>query len=155
MNENNLIFTKYGFINLLLSIIPIFPAWSIFLGLPINLGIEYIYGENESSFNISILVTVVIIVILLLLYFYNIIKFTNKYQAKQQKLYFRIFSFVIYSFINYSILLNLVGYDSYVNGDGQTLLLFYYSAQFASLSLLLLGFFTDIQIAIYNKLSKF
>ncbi|MFY8161160.1 MAG: hypothetical protein ACOVNU_07505 [Candidatus Kapaibacteriota bacterium] len=141
MDENKLLFTKYGLINFLLSIIPIFPAWSIFLGIPFNLFMEYIYGKNEFSFNLSLW-----IIILLIL---------NKIEFKKQKLYFRIFSFLIYSFINYSILLNLVGYNLYINGDGQTFLLVYYSAPFASLSLLLLGFFTDIQIAIYNKLSKF
>ncbi len=141
MDENKLLFTKYGLINFLLSIIPIFPAWSIFLGIHFNLFMEYIYGKNEFSFNLSLW-----IIILLIL---------NKIEFKKQKLYFRIFSFLIYSFINYSILLNLVGYNLYINGDGQTFLLVYYSAPFASLSLLLLGFFTDIQIAIYNKLSKF
>jgi len=55
-------FTKFGFVNALLSLIPIFPAWTIFPAIFAAGGIEKLINDCELSYQIVLWVSSILLI---------------------------------------------------------------------------------------------
>ncbi|WP_266206105.1 hypothetical protein [Pontibacter kalidii] len=139
-------FTKLGFTNALWSLIPIFPAWTLFPGVLVA---EFLTGKVfncETSYRLILSISVALILLSTLYYFGRL----EQKLAKGKNVVkdsFRVFNLAIYTLVNTAALILIIGTDLACNGDGQTLLACLYSGPLASLSLILIGFLADLKIS--------
>jgi hypothetical protein len=138
-------FTKYGLINFLWTLIPIFPAWTLFpiigfqaLLVKSGLGCEY-------SYLLLMWVSIVITVALIAYYLFRISKMLVK-EEKATKKNFRWFSFLVYLFVNSAVFIIVLGAPLACNGDGQTVLVCIISGPITSVVMIILGFAVDLKL---------
>ena len=67
-------FTKYGFINALWSLIPIFPTWTLFPGVLGAMAIEKLINDCEASYRVVLWVSVLLAISLIAIYAYRLDK---------------------------------------------------------------------------------
>ena len=141
----NFRYTKYSLVNALWSLIPIFPVWTLFPGILIASGIEQIINNCKSSYIIILWLSIISIFILV----FSFILKSNKHPKKSNKEIknaFRLCSLLIYTLVNTSVLILLVGVNLACNGDGQTFLNCIYSGPLASISIIVFGLICDLKI---------
>jgi hypothetical protein len=137
-------FTKYGFINGLISLIPIFPIWSLIPGVLAADAIGTLVNNCERGYRIVLWISIILSIIIIILYARNLNKMLLKNERKI-KLNFRLWSLVLYTFVNLIGLIIVLGTYLACNGDGQTILACIYSGPIASLSLIAFGLIIDIK----------
>lgn len=142
--------TYYGFINGLLYLIPIFPAWSIFPSVLFAGGLGRFIACKESYLVVAILCLLTSI-IYAIIYFNSI----NHYESRDKKDFkadFRFFCFKQYILINSYLFIGIVGLDNCCYGDGQTVFAIIFSGPLASLAIFILGIVFDLSFK--KKLAK-
>lgn len=138
-------FTKLGFTNALWSLIPIFPTWTLFPGILIA---EFLTGKVfscETSYRFILFASLALTGLTILYYFGGL----EQKLAKGKNVVkdnFRVFNLAIYTLVNTAALILIIGIDLACNGDGQTILACIYSGPLASVSLILIGFITDLKV---------
>lgn len=137
-------FTKYGFINALWSLIPIFPTWTLIPGVLVAMGLETITANCETSYEIVLWFSIIIIIVLIVFYGSRLDNILLKSES-EVKLNFRFYSLIIYTLSNTIGLITLVGVDLACHGDGQTILMCIISGPIASLVLIVFGFLMDLK----------
>ena len=136
----NFQFTKYGLVNALWSLIPIFPTWTLFPGIISALLIENAINDCETSYLIVLLGSIILTIAITIFLLFRL--------DKQTKMSFSLWCLSIYTLINTAGLISIVGIHSACYGDGQTLLACIYSGPIASLSVIALGFLSDLKVKI-------
>jgi hypothetical protein len=137
-------FTKYGFINALWSLIPIFPTWTLFPGVLAAMGLENITGNCETGYLIVLWFSVVTVIGMMIFYGYRLDNILLKTES-EVKLNFRFYSLILYTLSNTAILITMLGVDLACYGDGQTFLMCIMSGPIASLVLIAFGFLMDLK----------
>ncbi|QHT68277.1 hypothetical protein GXP67_17330 [Rhodocytophaga rosea] len=134
--------TYFGFINGLLSLIPIFPAWSIFPGA-ITAGILEKFIPCESSILMVGIMAFLISIIYAIAYYIKI----NQYESRNKenfKAQFRFFCLNQYILINTYLFISIVGINNCCYGDGQTAFGVIFSGPLASIMIFILGVIFDL-----------
>jgi|SRR5579859_1115693 len=142
---SRLAFTKFGLINALLSLIPIFPAWTLFPGIIAGKGLGDLLENCERGYLIVLWVSFTLSVFLILKYLREVKAKIDSNTEKQLRLNFRLFSLGIYTLLNTGIIIIILGTNLACHGDGQTILAFIYSGPMASIGLIALGFIVDLK----------
>lgn len=88
-------FTKYGFVNALWSLIPIFPIWTLFPAVLVAKGLEDNLNDCEASYRLVLWITILLAILLMTLYIYKIDKILLK-PEKDIKHHFRFFFNTLY-----------------------------------------------------------
>lgn len=140
-------FTKYSIINILISFIPIFPAWTIFPGIIV----AYLLGELFRNCQIGMVIISVGFPLLSLFWIFNFFKYLpykiENYSEREIKNDFRFFCLQIYTALNTVLVLWILGTRNFCyGGDGQTFLVVIVSGPIASAGILLLGLITDLEV---------
>ena len=138
-------FTKFGLVNAALSLIPIFPTWTLFPGVIISTGIGELIGKCETGYEIILWTSITLTIVLVFRYLRQIHRLIENKNEKELKRHFRLFSLGIYTLLNTAILIMLVGTNLACHGDGQTLLMCIISGPIASVGLVILGFLIDLK----------
>jgi hypothetical protein len=146
MNNGRLRYTKFGAVNALLSLIPIFPTWTLFPGVLIGKVLGSVFRDCELGYILTFLVSFVAATGLVVRYLRTCDFSGRGKTTKQVKMNFRLFSLAIYTILNTGILIIVVGSNLMCRGDGQTLLACIYSGPLASIGILILGFIIDLKI---------
>jgi len=141
-------FTKFGVINALLSLIPIFPAWTLFPGMLIGMGLKNCIGDCVLSYKIVMLLSIFLIIGATGLYLLRIKKILIK-EPKIIKRNFRLFSLFIYMVANTTAFIIILGPYLVCNGSSMSILACFYSGPIASVSIIILGFLIDFKIKVY------
>lgn len=146
MIEDRFRFSRFGLKNALLSLIPIFPTWTLFPGILFATVIGIIIDDCELGFLVTLWTCLGLVTYLILRYFnrfdVDMVKITEKHSKKG----FRFFSLQIYTLLNTAILILIVGTNLACYGDGQTFLACILSGPLASFGLILLGLAVDIKV---------
>ena len=137
-------FTKYGFINALWSLIPIFPTWTLIPGVLAAMGLENITGNCEAGYSIVLCFSAVTVIVLMVFYGYKLDNILLRTESEVKR-NFRFYSLIIYTFSNTVLLITLLGVDLACYGDGQTILMCIFSGPLASLVLIAFGFLMDLK----------
>jgi hypothetical protein len=141
MHKNSGIY--YGLINGLLTLIPVFPTWSIIPGVFLaGIAERVIMVSCPRSMLITATVAAIALVTDVMLYFRNI----NQYESRNKadyKSHFRFFCFRQYIFGNTGLFIGIIGPDTLCKSDGQTILGVMLSGLFASIWLVILGVLFD------------
>lgn len=140
MNKNS--GTYYGFINGLLSLIPIFPAWSMYPAAFIGAFLGP-YIPCQLLFTIVSILACISSIIYAVVYYNRI----NHYESRDKKDYkadFRFFCFKQYMLIHTFSFILIVGVDNLCQGDGQSVLAIMFSGPVASLIIFILGILFDL-----------
>ena len=137
-------YSKLAFINALLSLIPIFPLWTLFFGVGSAVALttftdcENAYAIVEwSCFAAALFFTGFIIL--------NSGKWERLLTEKQLKKRYRLFNLIIYTLLNNALLIHLVGPYKACYGQSDSVLLGIYTGPIISLILLVIGFVIDIK----------
>lgn len=125
-------FTRYGLINAAWSLIPIFPLWSLFPGMGLEIGIEKLLNDCELSYKIVLYILILLVIIATTLYLVFIRKIIIK-GSKFAKTNFRLFSLLIYTFINTVALIIILGPHVACNGSSMSIMVVIFSGPIASL----------------------
>ena len=141
-------FTRFGLINALISLIPIFPVWTLFPGIFFAMSLEKAVHSCESSFRIVMWSAFSLAIVLVL--FYTIILHKIK-SERSKRLNFRLASLFLYLLVNTFALIAMLGTNLACHGDGQAILLCIYSGPIASISLIAFGIILDIKTTIANS----
>lgn len=137
-------FIKYGFVNALWSLIPIFPIWTLFPGVLAAMGLENITGNCETGYLIVLWFSVVTVIGMMIFYGYRLDNVLLKTESEVKR-NFRFYSLIIYALSNTVLLITLVGVNLACYGDGQTFLMCIISGPLASLVLIAFGFLMDLK----------
>jgi len=139
-------FTKFGLVNALWSLVPIFPTWTIFPGVVFAALLGKFTGDCELGYLITLWGSFCIAAVLLVWYFrrFDI----DGRSEKQLKKEFRLICLAVYSLINTGLLIAFVGINSACYGDGQTFLVVIYSGPLTSVGLIALGFGVDVKVSV-------
>ncbi|QMU31284.1 hypothetical protein [Adhaeribacter radiodurans] len=136
-------FTKLSWKNALLSLIPFVPICTGIFAAFLQDSLSNHLGNCEAGVLITIRVLFFLILITASVIFYKV----HQWHVALPNLYFknryRIFSFIIYTFLNGFIFFVKIGPETSCRSDGQTGLYFYISGFFASVFILVLGFLID------------
>lgn len=89
-------FTKYSLTNALLSLIPIFPAWTVIPGVMAAAGLGSLLENCERGYQILLWTIIVLTPILILTYISKINKVEEEWPEIQIKSEFRAFSLLLY-----------------------------------------------------------
>jgi len=138
-------FTKFGLVNAAISLIPIFPAWTLFPGVLISTWVGSWIGNCDTGYDIVLWTSILLTIALVFWYLQQIHRLIENKKEKELKIHFRLFSLGIYTLLNTAILIMLVGTNVACHGDGQTLLMCIVSGPMASLGLVILGFIIDLK----------
>jgi hypothetical protein len=144
----NFKFTKYGITNALLSLIPIFPVWTLFPGLLIGMGIEKCISDCISSYKIVLLLSICLVIILVIVYLFGMKKLLIK-DPKALKTNFKLFSLLIYMMANTAAFIIILGPNVVCNGSSMSVMACVLSGPIASVVILILGFLIDLKLKIY------
>ncbi|WP_379924593.1 hypothetical protein [Mariniflexile jejuense] len=140
-------YTKYGLINALLSLIPIFPTLTLFPGVITAMAIENTVNSCETSYFIVLWSSIILTIVITALFLLRLDKKTVK-TKKKEKINFGLLSLLIYTLINTAGLILILGTDLACHGDGQTILACLLSGPIASLFIIVLGLISDLKIKI-------
>lgn len=138
-------FTKFGLVNAAISLIPIFPAWTLFPGIIISTWIGDLTGKCETGYEIILWTSIILAIALVVWYLRQVHGLIENKKDKELKKHFRLFSLGIYTLLNTAILIMLVGTSLACHGDGQTLLMCIISGPISSIGLVVLGFIVDLK----------
>jgi len=138
-------FTKFGLTNAILSLIPIFPTWTLFPGVIAGKLFGDLLKNCEQGYRAVLWISIFLSVLFIYRYLSRINHISLEETEKRLKSRFRLFSLGIYTLLNTSILLIIVGTNLVCYGDGQTLLACIYSGPLASMGLIILGFIVDLK----------
>ncbi|SDT59108.1 hypothetical protein SAMN05216490_4202 [Mucilaginibacter mallensis] len=138
-------FTKYSLVNALLSLIPIFPIWTLFPIIGIESGIENYTGDCILSYKITLGICMLLIAVSIIVYLFSIKKILLK-EPKVIKRNFRWFSLLIYTFINCSGLIIILGPYLACNGSSMSIMVCIFSGPIASVVLIILGLLIDLKV---------
>ncbi len=143
-------FTKYGLINLLISLIPIIPFFALIPYVLIGEGTNNITGSCLNSTWILLCGSLTLAVLVTSIY---VARFDRVLLKSNKKVIvnFECWSFIIYSFVNIAMFIIYAGVDGYCHGDGQLILYLLYSGPVASLSLIIFGFIIDIKVNYFRR----
>jgi len=144
----NLRFTKYGAINALLSLIPIFPLWTLFPGVLIALGIEKCLNNCILGYQLVMFLSIFLVIGATAFYLSRINRLLFK-DVKVIRQNFRLFSLFIYTFSNTAALIIILSPNLACNGSSMSIMACVFSAPIASIALIILGFLIDLKIKIY------
>jgi hypothetical protein len=136
-------FTKYGAINALWSLVPIFPAWTLMPGIALS----SLFNNCEAGYQYIEWCSIILTIFITLLYIREIEKLLDKEQVKIKR-NFRWFSLLIYTLINTATFIMILGPYLACEGDGQTVLVAILSGPVASFFLILLGLAIDLKLSI-------
>jgi hypothetical protein len=139
-------FTKYSLTNALLSLIPVFPMWTVIPGVMAAAGLGKLLENCERGYQILLWTIIVLTPVLILTYISKINKVEEEWSESQIESEFRAFSLLLYTLINTSGLILTVGTDLACNGDGQTILAVLYSGPIASAALVAAGLIFDFTV---------
>lgn len=139
-------FTKYGLVNAALSLIPIFPTWTLFPGVIISSWIGDLIGKCEIAYEIVLWTSIIVAIGLVFWYLSQIQRLLATKKEHELKRHFRLFSLGLYTLLNTAILIMLLGTNLACHGDGQTLLMCILSGPIASVGLVILGFIIDLKV---------
>jgi len=148
MKEDRFRYSKFGLVNALLSLIPIFPTWTVFPGVLYGIAVGEIIDNCEFGYSFTLWTCMGLAVFLLFRYFKRYEHDNRNTTVRRLKKNFRLFSLMIYTLLNTAILIVFVGPNLACYGDGQTLLAVIYSGPLASIGLILLGVAVDVKIKI-------
>jgi hypothetical protein len=146
MKDDKLRYTKLGLVNALLSLIPIFPAWTLFPGIFFGTVVGHLINNCELGYSITLWTCFGLTAFLLFRYFSKFELENVTTRDRQLKKRFRIFSLEIYSILNTAILIIILGTNTVCSSDGQTLFACFLSGPLASIGLIMLGVAVDIRI---------
>lgn len=138
-------FTKFGLVNAALSLIPIFPTWTLFPGVIISTWIGDLIGKCETGYEIIQWTSIILTIVLIFWYLGQIHRLLENKKEKELKRHFRLFSLGIYTLLNTAILIILIGTNLACHGDGQTVLMCIISGPLASVGLIIFGFIVDLK----------
>jgi Na+/melibiose symporter-like transporter len=138
-------YTKFGVVNAAISLIPIFPTWSLFPGIMIATFLGDLAGKCEQGYQIVLWTCVIIAVLLTWWYLSQIHRWISNKNEKELKKHFRFFSLGVYTLLNTAILIMIIGTRLACHGDGQTVLACIVSGPIASVGLIILGFIVDLK----------
>nr|MBB6235358.1 putative membrane protein [Mucilaginibacter sp. FT3.2] len=131
--------------------IPIFPSWTLFLPVALQLPIENITGNCEESYVIILWASILLTIVVITTYLFRL-KYILLKQQKQIKRNFRwLFCLPVYMLVNTAAFIIILGPYLACHGDGQTVLVALFSGPIASLFILALGVLTDVKIALSNR----
>ncbi len=146
MKEDKFRYTKFGFINTLLSLIPIFPIFTLFPGVLFADLVGKAFNDCELGYSITLWTCFAVTAFLVFRFFRQIGTRETRTSDRQLREDFRIFSLGIYALVNTAILIIILGTDLACHGDGQSILVCIYSGPLTSIGLLLLGISVDIRV---------
>ena len=138
-------YTKFGLVNAAISLIPIFPSWTLYPGIIFSTWIGYITGKCETGYEIILWTSIILIIALVFWYLRQVRGLIENKEEKELKKHFRVFSLAIYTLLNTAILIMLIGTKLACHGDGQTLLMCLMSGPISSIGLVILGFIVDLK----------
>jgi hypothetical protein len=139
-------FTKFGLTDALLSLIPIFPTWTLFPGVFAGKILGDLLNNCEQGYRAVLWISLFLSVLFIYRYLIGINHISLEETERQLKSRFRLFSLGIYTLLNTSILLIILGANLACYGDGQTLLTCIYSGPLASIGLIILGLIVDLKL---------
>jgi hypothetical protein len=139
----NLKFTKLAFTDALLSLIPIFPAWTILTGLLAAESLRAVMDCEQAY------LTTAWVFLILALYAGRwfvpyLLNPEIKWTDKEIKKHYRLFNLIIYTLINYALFIKIVSPNTACYGQSDSALSVIYSGPLTSLILLLAGLLIDI-----------
>jgi quinol-cytochrome oxidoreductase complex cytochrome b subunit len=137
-------YTKFGFYDALLSLIPIFPVWSLFFGVGIAQLIRSMNVDCEIAYEISKWICLLLVIVPFLLFILKFKYFEIKRSEKEQKKYFKIFNLIIYTFLNNFIFSAMMGDQIECYGSSLQVLDVIYSGPLTSLFIIAIGLIFDI-----------
>ena len=137
-------YTKYGAINMLWSFIPIFPVWTIFPGIYAGKLIGDKINNCVLGYEITKWIFIGLSVITILFITLIIPKQLNKLAEKTRRSRYRLYNILLYTLINTSILIIIIGTRNCCEGDGQSVLAVIFSAPITSLTLPVIGLTIDL-----------
>lgn len=143
-------FTKYASKNALLSLIPVFPAWTLFPGMFVAMALQQVSNNCEASYRTVLWFSITITMLLMALYMYLIDKILLKTEHTVKR-NFRLWNAAIYTFSNTAAFITIIGVNLACHGDGQTALACIYSGPVASVLLIVFGFAIDVKIYFTRK----
>jgi hypothetical protein len=138
-------YTKFSLENAAISLVPIFPIWTLFPGVLLAGFFEYVQGDCETGYKIVLWLCIVMIVPLIWWYLHQIPLWINYKKRRALEQHFRLFSLGIYTLSNIAIFIIMLGTDLACHGDGQTILAAIVSGPLASIGLIVLGFLVDLK----------
>jgi hypothetical protein len=138
-------FTKFSLVNAAISLIPIFPTWTLFPGILIGSFIGDLMGNCESGYEIILWSSIFIAIASFLFYAVRVDTIIAEKNRKQLRMHFRVFSLGIYTLFNTAILLLFIGTKLACYGDGQTILACIYSGPLSSIGIIIMGFILDLK----------
>jgi len=144
-------YSKLGLKSELILLIPIFPVLTLFLmgGIAVEVG-DY-FSNCELGCKIVFWLSLLFAIILNCLYIvYK--TYENNIHEKGKLGTFFFFHLLLYSLVNFFVFIIFLGTNDFCHGDGQIILLVYFSGPISSLIVLLNGFIIDL--IIHFKLLK-
>jgi hypothetical protein len=141
--------TYYGLINGLITLIPVFPIWSLLPVALISMVLQQ-YISCKTSFSVILCIIFLTWIVHAVIYFNRI----NTYVSRDKKDYkadFRFFCFKQYVLINSFFFILLLGEDSWCRGDGQSGLVAIFSGPIASVYIFFLGIIFDSTFKKYHS----
>ncbi len=138
-------YTKFSLKNAAISLVPIFPTWTLFPGVLSAGFLEYLPGECETGYKIVLWTCITMTGVLVWWYLKRIHTLINHKKRKALETHFRYFSLGIYTLLNTSIIILLLGTKLACHGDGQTFLMCIMSGPLASVGLVIFGFMVDLK----------
>jgi hypothetical protein len=146
MRDNKFRYTKFGLVNFLLSLIPIFPILSLFPGMLFAIKVGEAISNCELGYIIYLWTSLALIALLLFRLFKRVTTPETKEAEKQLKRTFRLYSLGIYVLTTPALLILFFGPNNACHGQSDSILGVYFTGPLASIGLLLLGISADIKV---------
>jgi len=144
INRMKLQYTKYGSTNMLWTLIPFVPIFSILPGLFIAGFIGKQIKNCERGFEITNWIAILGSIIVIILCAFHFIKKEAEPGARNVRTQYNLFNFLLYILVNTSAFIIMTGSKACCEGDGQTVLGVIFSGPVASVSLPVVGFIFDV-----------
>lgn len=140
-------FSKLAFKNALISLIPVFPIWTLFPGILAANVIEKICGDCETSYLLVLGIMIPMSFLTLFKLFKNVNGMISE-DTLSIKGKFRMYCLLLYTLFNTIGLVLIIGINLACRGDGQTILACIYSGPIASILLVCIGMALDLKIKV-------
>src|SRR5579872_6686573 len=98
-------FTKFSLINAAISLIPIFPTWTLFPGVILGSVVGDAMGKCEFGYETILWVCVAITIAMVSWYFSRVQTIITSKNRHDLKIHFRIFCLIVYTLLNTAFLI--------------------------------------------------
>jgi hypothetical protein len=131
--------------NALISLIPVFPIWTLFPVIGTEYGIQQLTGDCELAYKIILSLSILIAICIVGLYLFYINKVLLK-DIKFIKRNFKLISLLFYTFANAAAMIIILGPHLACYGSSMSIMVVIYSGPIASIAVLIFGFLVDIRL---------